>query len=147
MIATSASRVEDQTSSELNRRIRTQGEVNVAYYAAHPEQIDRRLAELDEEWDIERRFQVNSAALSLLGLALALTRSWRWLLLPLAVQAFFLQHGLQGWCPPLSMLRRLGIRTENEIHAERHALKALRGDFAAVTENAESGQLLEVAER
>jgi hypothetical protein len=53
----------------------------------------------------------------------------RWFLLPIAVQAFFLQHALQGWCPPIPVLRRLGVRTASEIDAERNALKALRGDY------------------
>jgi len=34
-----------------------------------------------------------------------------------------LQHGLQGWCPPLPLLRRLGIRTRGEIDREKYALK------------------------
>jgi hypothetical protein len=43
-----------------------------------------------------------------------------------------MQHALQGWCPPLPLLRRLGVRTQQEIERERYALKALRGDFDAV---------------
>jgi hypothetical protein len=35
---------------------------------------------------------------------------------------FLLQHGLQGWCPPLPVLRRLGVRTQREIDAEKYAL-------------------------
>jgi len=46
--------------------------------------------------------------------------------------SFCLQHALQGWCPPLTLFRRLGIRTQREIDDERTALKALRGDFADV---------------
>jgi hypothetical protein len=36
---------------------------------------------------------------------------------------------VQGWCPPLPVFRRLGIRTASEIDYERYALKSLRGDF------------------
>ena len=72
--------------------------------------------------------QFNSAALSLVGLALV-RKSPKWLVLPIAVQGFFLQHGIQGWCPPLPLFRRAGIRTAREIEIERHALKALRGDY------------------
>jgi hypothetical protein len=46
---------------------------------------------------------------------------------------FLFQHAIQGWCPPVPVLRRLGFRTANEIEQERTALKALRGDFNAVT--------------
>jgi hypothetical protein len=119
---------------------------SATYYAAHPDQIGRRLNELDEEWDVERMLQLNSSALSLVGIALGITRSRKWLLLPLVVQGFFLQHGLEGWCPPLPIFRRLGIRTQAEIEAERHALKAIRGDFAgAATEGDGSAALQAVA--
>ena len=45
--------------------------------------------------------------------------------LPAVVQTFYLQHTLQGWCPPLPVLRRLGFRAPAEIELERNALKAL----------------------
>jgi hypothetical protein len=130
IVATSSTRAKDQTDEIVNERIRRQTQANIAYFAAHPEQIDRRLAELDHEWDIERWLQVNSAALSIAGLTLGLLHSRKWLLLPLVVQGFFLQHGIEGYCPPLPIFRRAGVRTEGEIERERHALKALRGDFA-----------------
>jgi hypothetical protein len=47
-----------------------------------------------------------------------------------------MQHALQGWCPPVPLLRRLGFRTSFEIEEERQALKALRGDFDAVSNSA-----------
>lgn len=52
----------------------------------------------------------------------------RWWLIGLAAQGFFLQHALQGWCPPLGLVRRLGFRTAHEIEAERHQLLALAGE-------------------
>jgi hypothetical protein len=133
MIPTSAERVAQHTSVRSDQFIQREMQASVAYHAAHPEQIERRLKELDEEWDVERMLELNSSALSLLGLVLGITGTRKWLLLPLVVQGFFLQHGLQGWCPPLPVFRRLGIRTQVEIEAERHALKAIRGDFAGTT--------------
>jgi hypothetical protein len=67
--------------------------------------------------------------LTLTGLVLGLGVSRKWMLLPIVVQTFFLQHALQGWCPPIPVMRRLGVRTSEEINEERIALKALRGDF------------------
>jgi hypothetical protein len=127
MIAASSRRVSDHTTDASNERIRRQIEANVAYYAQHPEQIDRRLAELDHEWDIERTLETGSSTLTLTGLLLGIVGNRKWLLLSLAVQGFFMQHALQGWCPPLPLFRRLGIRTADEINRERYAL--LRGDF------------------
>lgn len=129
MVADSATRVNVNTDRAVNDRIRRDTQANIEYYAQHPELIDERLKQLDEEWDIERWLQMNSAALTIMGLLMSLTRGRHWLLLPIAVQSLFAQHGIQGWCPPLPVFRRLGIRTEPEILAERYALKALRGDF------------------
>jgi len=135
MIGTpSATRVTEHTDEAINQRIRRQTERDLAYFAAHPEQIEQRLKELDEEWDIERVLETGSSTLTLTGLVLGIARSRKWLLLSLAVQGFFMQHALQGWCPPLPVFRRLGFRTQYEIEAERYALKALRGDFADATE-------------
>ena len=144
IVAKSATRAQAQTDPAVNRRTADQLRANVAYYAAHPEQIDQRLRDLDAEWDIERWLQLNSAALTLAGLTLALAHSRKWLLLPLVVQGFFLQHGIEGYCPPLPIFRRAGVRTEGEIEAERQALKSLRGDF---NNAAEGEQVLLAAER
>jgi hypothetical protein len=76
--------------------------------------------------------EANAASISLIGLALGRLVSRRWYLLPTAVAGFLLQHAVQGWCPPISLFRRLGVRTAQEIDHERYALKALRGDFSRV---------------
>jgi len=138
MIATSARRVTSQTDQAINQEIRRKTEMRLGYYAGHRDEIGRRLDELDEEWDVERVLETGSSALSLTGLVLSVARGRKWLLLPVVVQGFFMQHALQGWCPPLPVLRRLGFRTQYEIERERYALKALRGDFKDV-ERAEQG--------
>jgi hypothetical protein len=77
--------------------------------------------------------EANASALALAGVLLGATVSRRWLLLAGVVPAFLLQHALQGWCPPLEAIRRLGVRTRGEIDVERAALRALRGDFAGLS--------------
>lgn len=119
----SADRVRRSTSARLNRRIDRQTDDNVAHYRRQTRrQIRRRISELDHEWDVERVLEVNASTLALSGLALGLTTDRRWFALPIAVLAFLLQHGLQGWCPPLPILRRLGVRTRGEIDREKYAL-------------------------
>src|SRR4051794_39061080 len=125
MVAPSASRVSLNTEPSINAHIHQQTEVRLAYFAVHPEEIYERLRELDEEWDIERVLETVSASLSVGGVVLALFGSRKWLVLPLVVQGFFLQHALQGWCPPLPVLRQMGFRTQFEIEAERHRLEDL----------------------
>jgi hypothetical protein len=130
MLPASTRRVPQHTADHVNEQIRRDTERRIARCAAAGHAaIDQRLAELDHEWDIERMLEANAATVSLLGLTLGATVDRRWFLLPTAVAAFLLQHALQGWCPPLPVFRRMGIRTCSEIDAERYALKALRGDF------------------
>ena len=131
MIPTTVNRVPAHTAASTNELIRQQTEDNIARYrSAGPAAIERRLEELDAEWDIERTLEANAATASLIGLSLGATVDRRWYLFPAVVAGFLLQHALQGWCPPLPVFRRLGIRTSYEIDYERYALKALRGDFS-----------------
>lgn len=125
MIATSAQRVPAHTAPAVNERIDRETERDISYFREHPELIESRLAELDREWDIERALETGSASLTLTGLLLGITIDRRWLALSLIVQGFFLQHALQGWCPPLPVLRRLGSRTCEEIDRERCALREM----------------------
>ena len=123
------SRVSRNTSRHVNQRIDEDMEWRVAYYAEHPDEIGERLRELDREWDIERTLEANAASLGLTGVLLGALVDRRFLILPGAVTGFLLQHALQGWCPPVPLFRRLGVRTASEISTERTALKILRGDF------------------
>ncbi|WP_207478489.1 YgaP family membrane protein [Arenibaculum pallidiluteum] len=101
--------------------------------ARQPSRIDGRLADLEREWDMERTIEANAALVGLAGIGLAAALGDRRLLwVPAAVSGFLLLHALQGWCPPVPLFRRLGVRTAAEIHAERTALKALRGDFSGL---------------
>ena len=143
---TEPERVRANTSAEVNWRIDQRIEENVRRYAEKgPEQIARRIWELEQEWDIERVLQAMASSLSLMGIALSLTRSRRWIVLPGVVLSFLLLHAIQGWCPPVPLLRRLGVRTRDEIERERLALKALIGDFPRGVEELAAEAALETA--
>ena len=131
-VTPSVARVPLHTDTQINQRIREEARRRVEYYREHPHEIGQRVKQLNEEWDIERALATGSSLLSLLGLGLGFGRRRNWLLLTLGVQSFYLQHTLQGWCPPLPILRRLGFRTPMEIEMERAELKAIR---EGVTEN------------
>ena len=133
MIPSTAQRVPENTAERVNEEIRRRTEESIARCAAAgPDVIDRRLAELDREWDTERTLEANAATLMAVGAGLALLVDRRFALVPLVVGSFLLQHALQGWCPPLPVFRRYGVRTQTEIDYERYALKSLRGDFRGI---------------
>ena len=152
MIPSTVERVPQHTAEHVNDQIRRETEERVARCAAAGrEAIDRRLAELDREWDVERTLEANAATLSAAGAALALLSDRRFALVPLVVCSFLLQHAVQGWCPPLPIFRRLGFRTQPEIEEERYALKSLRGDFRNLPtsqgDGASAGQVVEAVRR
>lgn len=133
MIASTVNRVPENTAAAVNQEIRHLTEQNVAQCAARGStSIAERLDELNEEWDIERVLEANASIVSLVGLTLGATVDRKWFILPAAVAGFLLQHAVQGWCPPVPLFRRLGIRTASEIDYERYALKAIRGDFREI---------------
>jgi hypothetical protein len=115
-----------QDDAELRQRVRS-------YIGKPDEAITSRIRELECESDMERVLAANASTLALLGVLGGLFLNRRFFLVPLVVLTFLLQHAIQGWCPPLPLFRRLGVRSRQEIDAERYALKALRGDFAALT--------------
>ncbi|QDU90045.1 hypothetical protein Pla175_34440 [Pirellulimonas nuda] len=135
MIPSSVERVPQSTCDEINEQIRQNAERQIARCAsAGPQAINDRLDELDHEWDVERTLEANAATLTLIGLALGAGVNRKWYLLPTAVAGFLLLHAIEGWCPPLPVLRRLGYRTRSEIDHERYALKYVRGDFRRLPE-------------
>jgi hypothetical protein len=139
MIPSTAERVPAHTAPEYNERIHRTTQANIARCARQGRHaIDRRLAELDREWDIERLLEANASSLVVIGCALGAFVSRRFFALPALVGGFLLQHAIQGWCPPVPLFRRLGVRTEREIDEERFALKALRGDFDHIHDGAGS---------
>lgn len=133
-----ANRVSDNTADQMNQRIENAARRRVRHAAGEtPSQISRRIAELEQEWDIERILEMNASALAFSGLILGLFQNRKFLWIPALVLPFLFQHAIQGWCPPVPLLRRRGVRTRREIDAEKFALKTLRGDFAPVQEQSD----------
>lgn len=126
-------RVREHTDPDRLRQIDEQTRQHVARYLdADEATITRRIEQVENETDMERLLQINASTLALTGTLLGLLHSRRWFAVPVVVLSFLLQHGLQGWCPPVVVFRRLGVRSRQEIDGEKQALKALRGDFDAL---------------
>jgi hypothetical protein len=136
MVPAGARRVEENTPAEINRKRQAEIQASLRYHAVRPREIPARLAELDREWDMERALQANAAAVSLGGLLLAALVDRRFIAVPAMVAGFLGQHAVQGWCPPVPLLRRLGFRTSAEICEERCGLKMLAGEYRTFGEPA-----------
>ena len=122
--------VRANTAPQVNERIEREMRDRIMVYAhKSSEEITRRINELEQEWDIERWLECNASTLAFGGVVMSLLGGRKWLLVPAVVLPMLFYHAVQGWCPPVPLFRRLGIRTRREIAAEIYALRLLRGDF------------------
>jgi len=138
-------RVRAHTAADVNGRIDdTMRDRLFSYSTRSDAEISARIDALDREWDIERYLEVMAPSFALTGLTLGVLGSRKWFLFSGAVLGFLVQHAVQGWCPPLAVLRRMGVRTRREIDEERYALKALRGDFAGLPPDAPRNRVTRV---
>lgn len=132
-MALSADRVRTHTAESVLRRIDERTVSTLAELAdADAGVIARRLDELDREWDCDRVVEAEAAASGLAGLALGTLVSPAFLAATGIVAGAVFIHAVSGRYPLMPLFRRLGVRTAREIARERYALKALRGDFAAL---------------
>jgi hypothetical protein len=122
--------VRKNTSAQKNQRIDQRIKQNIEEYRhKSPEEISKRITQLEKEWDIERALDLSMSAMAISGIVSSLIISPYSIVLPIILLLFFIQHAFQGWCPPLPLLRKFKVRTRSEIDQEKYALKALRGDF------------------
>lgn len=139
-------RVANNTDPFVNEEIRNQTIENVKKLVGSSSYIiSERIRCLNEEWDTERMLEANAGAIVMVSAILGMTKNKCWFLLTGTVGCFLLKHALQGWCPPLPLIRKLGVRTADEINNEKMALKMLRRDFARDCAGVE--QVLEVIEK
>jgi hypothetical protein len=133
-------RVRRHTAAEVLRRIDNVTVTSLSGCAGSPAETDRRLKELDEEWDTDRALETEAATMGLIGLALGTFVRKQLLALPAIVAAAVLLQATTGRYPLMPLFRRLGLRTPKEIARERYALKALRGDFAGMGTTARAAE-------
>lgn len=120
-------RVQLHTKNEVNNKIQEKTQENINYYKTKSrKQIVYRIKELDKEWDIERALETNAAIIILISSLLGIiTKNIWWIVFIGVISGFLLEHALQGWCPPVPIFRRIGIRSSAEIDEEKYSLKKL----------------------
>jgi hypothetical protein len=130
-----ADRVRDHSAQHINRRIARAIDRSVQHCTREGrEAILQRLGELRDEWDIDRVLMANLAIGGGVSYMLGLHRFarrplWRerhtgWLYFFGAQLGFLLLYATVGWCPPVVVWRRMGVRTKSEIELERGLLLA-----------------------
>ena len=131
--------VRARTDPETLQKIDAAIDEKILYFSTQPKEvISERIAQLDREWDIERWLEINAASFALGSMVLGVGKNRLFLLVTGTVLGFLLLHATQGWCPPVLLLRKMGVRTRSEIDREKFALKVMRGDFQDVASNPEA---------
>lgn len=134
-------RVREHSPPHVNRRIDLTAQASADLTIRQGRnQIVRRLVELDHEWDVDRALMANFAIAGGAALSVGLHRYAHppvfgprpkgLLYLVGAQMAFLMLHATVGWCPPVSLFRRLGYRTKAEIDTERDLLERALDDAA-----------------
>jgi hypothetical protein len=122
-------RVRSMSASHVNERVQREIEGRVRHVTSQGrDAVQRRIFELEREWNIDQALMTNLAVLGLAGVLAGALRSRKWLASPAIQLAFLFMHASVGWCPPSPLFRRLGFRTQKEIDAERAILKEAIGD-------------------
>ena len=147
ILPATSQRVATYTNPEINELIRKDTLENLLCLEdAEAEELTRRIQKLNSEWDIER-FVEAKAALCVMGCSMfGIAKNKYWSFLTLIAATFLLQHALLGWCPSAPLMRKVGIRTAEEINQEKAVLKMLRKDFAHTKSN-DAAELLKAAEK
>lgn len=147
VLPSTTNRVATYTNPDVNEMIRNNTIDNLACLEeADEEELSRRIQKLNNEWDMER-FVEARAAVCVMGSSLfGISKNRYWSFLTLIAGTFLLQHALIGWCPTAPIMRKMGIRTAEEINQEKMVLKVLRKDFGHVKTN-DAEELLKAAEK
>lgn len=126
LLPPTTTKVKLNTDDQINNEIEQKTAHNINnYYGKTEGEIDKRIKELNYEWDTERVLELNFASIVLISSLLGLLGNKKWMALSGITSVFMIQHSLRGWCPPLPLIRRLGVRTAKEIFEEKEALKEL----------------------
>jgi hypothetical protein len=124
--------IRQSSPPEINKTIdRDTLDILEQYKDASPDEIHARLQELDASRDLESYVEMVGGGLAIAGALLA-SRDRRMWLVPAVAGALVVAHALPMRDPLTSLLRYFGIWSRQEIEREKHALKALRGDYRRV---------------
>ncbi|WP_131783077.1 hypothetical protein [Legionella gresilensis] len=137
--------VRANTSSAANQAIDNQMVATLQTFStASSNEISERIDKIEKEYNVERVLELNASILAFIGVLLGAFVNIYWLILPGLVLPFLALHAVQGWCPPLPILRALKVRTQKEIDVEKYSLKFLRGDFDNLQREKDIQKILQI---
>lgn len=135
----------DKCAKESNSRIRNQTIGSLNTFKDQIEDIPDRINQLNSEWDLDKVTEMKAASVIIGSTFLGFISCKMWFLVSGAAGVFLIQHALEGNCPTKEILRKMGVRTKEEIYNEKMVLKFLKGDF--VEDTSDIVKLLQTVEK
>lgn len=117
-------------SGAMDRRVEAAIGAQLRQCAGNRRRIERRLRELDEEWDLESVLEAQASLVASLGTVVGAVVNRRLPSVPMSWSAALVRLAANR-LPLATVLRRMGLRTSREIEIERLALRLLRGDLVS----------------
>ena len=117
-------------SRAIDRRVEAAIGAQLRHCAGNRRRIERRLRELDEEWDLESVLEAQASLVASLGTMVGAVVNRRLPSVPMAWSAALVRLAANR-LPLPTVLRRMGLRTSREIEIERLALRLLRGELVS----------------
>ena len=107
----------------LSNSPRIQNLIN--FMAPKADLISNRLVELENEWDLERVYEMNESVAQLSGTMLGKIINRQKSSLPVLTTTFLAQETTPYWNPPMGLFKSLGYRLKDEIENEKSTLTTL----------------------
>jgi hypothetical protein len=146
LLPPTAKRVACNTQPDINDKIRQHTLQSLdRYKGSIDDVISEKIDDINAEWDTERVLEADAALMIMITTFLGLRHNRGWLLLTTAISLSLFSHALLGWCPSVPLIRKIGIRTSEEIYNEKTVLKMIRGDFNQENDNV--SEMLNAAEK
>lgn len=117
-------------SRPIDRRVEAAIGAQLRHCAGNRRRIERRLRELDEEWDLESVLEAQASLVASLGMVVGAVVNRRLPSVPMSWSAALVRLAANR-LPLATALRGMGLRTSREIEIERLALRLLRGDLVS----------------
>lgn len=116
-----------EKAKKLSETMKQKGNVktqnNLVHYANEPESVIKaRIDALEKEWDMGRLLELSGSVTTIAGVVLGSRVNKNWFWLPGIVAGFLAMHAVQGWCPPVPLMKAAGVRTRQEIDKEKYGL-------------------------
>ena len=116
-----------EKAKKLSETVKQKGNVktqnNLVHYANEPESVIKaRIDALEKEWDMGRLLELSGSVTTIAGVVLGSRVNKNWFWLPGIVAGFLAMHAVQGWCPPVPLMKAAGVRTRQEIDKEKYGL-------------------------